>query len=211
MGRQTTCNNVQASSTSEYYRRAIWYPYLDCTITAMKDKFSIHHLTVMKLVALVPSVIEKKEWKDIADAVLFYKSGGLANLASEKERCNEFQQWKALFFRMPEQDRSKSPLKALDIIPQRYENINHLLQIFCTLPVTSCTAERAFRTLKLLKTYLRNSITDERLTRLVLMYIHPDINIDVETVIDRLAAQKKNHSVADDDSIQSTNVKRQRF
>ena len=91
---------------------------------------------------------------------------------------------------MPEQERLKSPLEALDIIPQRYEGINHLLWIFCTLPVTSCTAERAFSALKLLKTYLRKSITDERLTGLALMYIHPDINIDVETIIDRFAAQK---------------------
>ena len=111
---------------------------------------------------------------------------------------------------MPAQDRPKSPLEALDIIPQRYENIDHLLRIFCTLPVTSCTAERAFSTLKLLKTYLRNSITDDRLTGLALMYIHPDISIDVETVIDRFAAQTKNRS-ADDHSVQSTNVKRRRF
>ena len=118
VGRQTTRNNTQASNTCEYYRRAVWYPYIDCIITTMKDKFSVHHLTVMKLVALVPSVIEKKEWKDIAEAVLFYKSGGVANLASEEELCNEFKQWKAFSLRMPAQDRPKLPLKALDIIPQ---------------------------------------------------------------------------------------------
>ena len=51
--------------------------YLDSILSSMKDKFSTHHLTVVKLLALVPSVIDKYDWKDIADAVQFYKSGKL--------------------------------------------------------------------------------------------------------------------------------------
>jgi hypothetical protein len=70
---------------------------------------------------------------------------------------------------MSVQDRPQSALLALDVIPHRYENIRRLLQIFCTLPVTTCTAERAFSALKILKTYRRNSMTDERLTGLALM------------------------------------------
>lgn len=101
---------------------------------------------------------------------------------------NEFEQWKDFCLRMPIQDRPQSPLEALDIVPHRYENIRRLLHIFCTLPVTACTVERAFSTLKVLKSYLRNSMTDERLTGLALMYIHPEIEIDLETVIDRFAA-----------------------
>jgi hypothetical protein len=45
-----------------------------------------------------------------------------------------FQQWKAFCLQMSQQ----SPLQALDVIPQRYKNIQHLLQIFFTrdVPVT---------------------------------------------------------------------------
>lgn len=60
--------------------------------------FSSHaHLTVVKLVALVPSVIDKYDCEDIADAVQFYESGNLdeeSTLASEEEVRNEFEQWK---------------------------------------------------------------------------------------------------------------------
>ena len=77
-------------------------------------------------------------------------------------------------------------------------------------PLHHVQLNELFSTLKLLKTYLRNSIRDERLTGLALMYTHPDINTDVETVIDRFTAQTKNRS-ADDDSVQSTNVKRRLF
>lgn len=157
----------------------------------MTDKFSTHHLTIVKLVALVPSVIDQYDWKDIKDAVCFYKSGNLSKdcaLATLVEVRNEFEQWKDFCLRMPANNRPQTPLEALDIIPTRYVNIKRLLTIFTTLPVTTCTVERAFSTLKILKNYLRNSMTDERLTGLALMYIHPEIEIDIETVIDRFAA-----------------------
>jgi hypothetical protein len=45
--------------------------------------------------------------------------------------------------------------------------------------------ERAFSAMKLIKNYLRNTMTDERLSALALMYIHPQIDINIEEVIDR--------------------------
>jgi hypothetical protein len=39
--------------------------------------------------------------------------------------------------------------------------------------------------MKLIKNYLRNTMTDERLSALALMYIHPRIDINIEEVINR--------------------------
>ena len=47
-----------------------------------------------------------------------------------------------------------------------------LLQIGATLPVTVCTAERSFSSMKLLKSYLRSSMKEDRLSNLALIYIH---------------------------------------
>ena len=63
-----------------------------------------------------------------------------------------------------------------------YPNINILLQIMCTLPVTSCSSERSFSALKQIKTSLRSSMGNERLTALTLLYIHRDVEIDIEEV-----------------------------
>ena len=115
-------------------------------------------------------------------------------LASEAEIRNEFEQWKNACIRIPPQSRPQSPLTALDIVPERYENIRTLLRIFSTLPVTTCFAERAFSAMKLLKTYLRNAMSDERLTGLALMYIHPEIDIDPHTVVDRFASPPVNRT-----------------
>jgi hypothetical protein len=41
--------------------------------------------------------------------------------------------------------------------PKIFPNINKLLKILCTLPVSTATPERTFSTLKQVKTYLRNT------------------------------------------------------
>jgi hypothetical protein len=49
----------------------------------------------------------------------------------------------------------------------------------------SSLPERAFNAVKLIKNYLRSTTTDERLSALALMYIHSQIDIYIEEVIDR--------------------------
>lgn len=54
-----------------------------------------------------------------------------------------------------------SGLHALDICDKEfYPNIHMLLKIFCTLPVSTATPERSFSSLKRIKSYLRNSMTE---------------------------------------------------
>jgi hypothetical protein len=89
---------------------------------------------------------------------------------------------------MPAEQKPSTPIEALDIVPTRLRNIKTLLTIFCTLPVTTCTAERSFSAMRLLKNHLRTSMMDQRLTGLALMYIHPEIDINIDNVIDQFAS-----------------------
>jgi len=57
----------------------------------MRDKFSSHQLTLLKLVPLVPSVIQSYNWTDIVDSYRLYQS----QVSSEDEVCHEYSQWKA--------------------------------------------------------------------------------------------------------------------
>ncbi|VVC37425.1 HAT, C-terminal dimerisation domain [Cinara cedri] len=69
--------------------------------------------------------------------------------------------------------------------PNVYPVISKPLQIFITLPVSTVTGERSFSTLRRLKTFLRNSSGQIRLNGLALLkYIHHDINVDINDVID---------------------------
>ena len=58
-----------------------------------------------------------------------------------------------------------------------------LSQILGTVPVTSCKCERSGSVLKRLITYQRESMGQNRLSALALMYINLDDDIDAKRVI----------------------------
>ena len=68
-----------------------------------------------------------------------------------------------------------------------FPNVKALLCILTTLPVSTATAERSFSTLKRIKTYLRNSMGDSRLSGLALLSIHREIEVNPAEVLDRFA------------------------
>ena len=112
-----------ANSSPEYFKRAIWYPYLDSILTSTTDKFSSHQLIVIKLVALIPSAIVNYEWK--AGALCYHQY--LSQLSSAGVK-NDFCQRKAKCAKLKEGDRPSTALEALDIIPTRFANINKKAQ-----------------------------------------------------------------------------------
>ena len=63
-----------------------------------------------------------------------------------------------------------------------YPNIKALITVLCTLPVTSCSAERSFSGLKRVKSILRSSMTNERLLGLALLHMHQNVPTDIEEV-----------------------------
>ena len=60
------------------------------------------------------------------------------------------------------------------IYKEMLQEVDKLLRMYLTFPVTSATAERSFSSLRRVKTYLRNTMTSCRLNNLFLMFIHQD-------------------------------------
>ena len=52
--------------------------------------------------------------------------------------------------------------------------VDKLLRAYLTFPVTSATAERSFSSLRRIKTFLRSSMTQQRLNNLLLLYVHSE-------------------------------------
>ena len=71
-------------------------------------------------------------------------------------------------------------LQACD--PDIFPNIHLLLRIACTIQVTSADNERSNSTLKLVKGYLRTTMTTERLSGLALMSVHYEKPFDYDAV-----------------------------
>jgi hypothetical protein len=77
-----------------------------------------------------------------------------------------------------------------------FENIKVLLRILGTIPVTSCECERSFSALRRLKDYTRSTMAAARLNGLALLYIHQDLELDVEKVIDLFAKDRRRIELA---------------
>ena len=75
--------------------------------------------------------------------------------------------------------------------PISFPNISTALKILAVLPVTSCTCERSASSIRLLKTYLRSTMSQERLNGLASLFTHRDIEIDVQKVIDLYSVKHK--------------------
>ncbi|XP_052754162.1 LOW QUALITY PROTEIN: 52 kDa repressor of the inhibitor of the protein kinase-like [Galleria mellonella] len=90
-----------------------------------------------------------------------------------------------------------TPVFVLNFIKDRnlqelYPNVWIALRILLTIPVTAASGERSFSKLKLIKTYLRLTISQSRLTNLATLSIENEIaeNIDFDNLIKEFADRK---------------------
>lgn len=72
-----------------------------------------------------------------------------------------------------------------------FPSLNKILRIFITLPVTSATAERSFSALKAIKSQLRTSMMEKRLSALACLLIHNDQSIDIEQVVENFSKKSR--------------------
>ena len=71
---------------------------------------------------------------------------------------------------------------------QFYSGVYVALVTLLTYPVSTCTAE--FSSMKRLKTPLRSTMTDERLSSLAILHIHKHKNVDIDSVVTEFARLK---------------------
>ena len=65
------------------------------------------------------------------------------------------------------------------INPDLFPNTFCILTIIGVLPVTTCEIEQCVSSLRRLKTYLRSTMGQERLTGLALMHVHQHISVEL--------------------------------
>ena len=110
------------------------------------------------------------------------------DLPSPAETEAELSMWKQYL-----SQKSDIPRTALMTIKQCkkliFPNIFKLLQILCTIPVTSCESERSFNALKKLKSCTRTTMAQDHLNGLALMHIHRGFSFNIEDIINRFARQ----------------------
>lgn len=153
--KQTRRTNPPFTTTEEYYRRAIFIPYLDSLITSISDRFPKENNAAFDLAVLSPMHLKTISLDQLQDQLLrassFYNLEGIEN---------ELELWHIYWNEEKEND--------IDLIfaynkTDFYPKIREALEILLAMPSTTATVERSFSTLRRVKTWLRTSMGENRL------------------------------------------------
>ncbi|MEL7309741.1 MAG: hAT transposon family protein, partial [Pseudomonadota bacterium] len=147
------CNfSFQDETAFDYYRRSVWYKLLDLLICEFKERFSTSAKVAMRMAKLLPAHCNESDSRATArDAIHEYQHF----LESPAICLSEFERWQDLWKNQTSLGISlEEALRSCD--RDLYPNIYKLLTIFLVTPVTTCTAERSFSHLRLLKTHHRS-------------------------------------------------------
>jgi len=118
------------------------------------------------------------EEEELRDEMTVEQSSEICRKVSDIDAISLFDELKNLSTVLP--DNVASPLEVLHYIHatrlhECFANVSTALRILLTVPVTVASGERSFSKLKLIKTYLRSTMTQDRLNGLALLSIENDI------------------------------------
>ncbi|XP_043478496.1 52 kDa repressor of the inhibitor of the protein kinase-like [Leptopilina heterotoma] len=192
--RQMHRANHPAETVEAYFRRSIYIPLLDFIVNDLNYRLSPDVLDLIQLGVFLPkSTYSDQDIDTVKKVVQIYK---FFFNDTETSIINEYRLWMIKWKREIE-NKSPIPDSVVDLIDHcdknLYPNINIFLIILATLPVSAATPERSFSTLRRLKTWLRASMEQERLTGLALLNIHKDLTLDIDEIINKFS--KKNRRI----------------
>lgn len=191
--RQTLRENHPTNDIVIYYKQIIYIQALDNLILDLKDRFPKETLHLYNMHIFFSKTKPNNVDEIIHNLVTKYCSFFKESVDVLKRKLiTELEFWQLHM----DKEENIGLLSALDILSkcneQIYPCIHFFIKVLVTLPISIATAERTFSCLRLLKSWLRSSMGQERLTGLALMHIHYDENIDIENVIDKYA-NLRNH------------------
>ena len=185
-GRQTQRNNVPSNSPKEYFQRVVFIPFLDHLLSQFDMRLGGMAKQSILGLHLLPnntSHIGKKEKDDLLN---YYRE----DLPSPGSFHQELKLWCQLWSHQKQKSDSLSDvLSDSRVCRSLYPNIATILNILFLTSVTSCGVERANSTLKFIKNSMHSTMGEDRFNALVLLYVHKDIDIDENEIVDMYASR----------------------
>src|SRR6218665_3054123 len=144
----------------------IYYPVIGTALSEVDRRFGGANSNIMADIgALTPSSGQFLEYSSITKFAEQYKSN-VGDLALELKQMKRIIERKTADNTMPVFGENTSTLLDFCNFVSKYDDafyeLSRLLQIACTMRVTSLAIESSFSCLKLIKTHLRTTMLDER-------------------------------------------------
>ena len=170
--RQRNRDNTPAESVAEYWKRTVAIPFLDIVCSEIKCRFSKEKRAHYELCALVPTLIVTKSSEAIYELanVLQEKWDHLLPVSSAFE--SELSRWANHCKRQAIEETSVTSLLSKHADNMFFPNIRELLKILAVLPIGSTEAERSFSCVRRVHTWLRSTMTTQRLSDLAVIAMH---------------------------------------
>ncbi|XP_077975389.1 zinc finger MYM-type protein 1-like [Styela clava] len=150
-------DNVCADSASHYFKRSVYLPYVDGLSCSIRERF-IENPSFFSLLSILPP--NKPVHVDEVEHLYL-----LDNLQ------NEVRLWRTSL----SSDVNDKCLEGLLLSARDYPSVYTAIQIVMTLPATTVEAERSFSWMKRVKTWLRSSMTSNRLSDLCVLHCHREM------------------------------------
>ena len=185
-------HDEEIQSAEESFRVNYFLVVVDMTIASLKDRFE--QLNIFE--NIFGFLFDSKQLKSLGDNELResstkFKTTFSHNNLSDVDANDLFFEMKVLQMTLP--NVLMSPLEILELVKVAdcYLNVSIAYRILLTMSVTIASAERSFSKLKLLKSYLRSSMSQERFNDLAILCMEKNMleNIDVDTIINDFASK----------------------
>ena len=168
----------ECAGVESYDRITVFIPLLDCFVSELKSRFEIHKSIVKGFDALIPKNAATASngpspslFENVKNLVKHYFQD------IEKDPNGVEAELKLWYSHLSQQEsQPRDPLHCLVKCNRViFPSIYNLLKILATLPVTTCTSERSFSTLRRLKSCLRSTSGQVHLNGLALLNIYRDM------------------------------------
>jgi len=179
--RMTQRSNVPAETASEYFKRSVYFPFLDNLIQQFESRFGSLSQQAVRGMNLIPANTASIDTDTVSALVSYYSD----DMPSPATFHQEVKLWQRMWQNKTDEDRLttlSATLSDSSACPLVYPNITKILHLLIT-SVTSCGVERANSSLRFVKSTLRSSMGEERFNALMLLYVHKNITLDIDCVV----------------------------
>ncbi|KAF3833304.1 hypothetical protein F7725_026969, partial [Dissostichus mawsoni] len=192
----TTVGQRETEQDKHGFRTAFFYPVIDQMLNELNRRFSNTNCDMMNSI----QALNPKSKEFLKETTLF----SFAQLydANIEDLGHELHQFSRILDRkiktgMQRPDSTVELVQFIEPYKEVFFELFRLCKIAAAIPVSSASCERSCSTLKMVKTFLRSTITDERLSNLGVLSIESRRSkaLNLDLFVDRFAKNHKNRRI----------------
>ncbi|XP_033984520.1 uncharacterized protein LOC117481103 [Trematomus bernacchii] len=192
----TTVGQRETEQDKHGFRTAFFYPVIDQMLSELNRRFSKTNCDMMNSIqALNPKSDAFLKKTTLFSFAQLYDAN-IDDLGHELHQFSRLLDGK-IKTGMRRPDSTGELVQFIEPYKEVFFELFRLCKIAVAIPFSSASCERSFSTLKLVKTFLRSTITDERLSNLGVLSIESRRSkaLNLDLFVDRFAKSHKNHRI----------------